>query len=129
MSARRWLPRLSLRGWLLLSYLTVFVLPPLALVMSGALDRDLRQQTRASITDQAHLWALTLEHELESGPALPQRAADLSKRLARARDRTLTGIQIVDAAGIVVASSGERTGQDLGQAPEVRQALEGAVGW
>lgn len=123
---RRWLPRFSLRAWLLLSYLTVLVLPVLALLATGAFAVDLRQQTRINITAQADLWALTVEHELGLvDGSLAQLAPALSPRLARARDRTLTGIQIVDVEGQVVASSGERTGYSLAEDPEVQKALAG----
>ncbi len=125
--SRRLLPRFSLRSWVLLSSLTIFLLPGLALVATGALAGDLRRQTQVAITAQAHLWALHVQHDLAQGGTLRGRAAELSTRLAEGRDRTLTGIQIVDDQGVVVASSGERTGHDLSEDPEVRQALRGTV--
>ncbi|MBC8069213.1 MAG: hypothetical protein IAG13_12835, partial [Deltaproteobacteria bacterium] len=60
------LPRLSLRAWLLLSYLVVFCLPWLAIVGSGALDHDLRAQTRDQLAAQGQLWALHIERAMDS---------------------------------------------------------------
>jgi len=125
---RRLLPRFSLRSWLLLSYLTVLALPVVAVVVSGALAGDLRQQTRVEITAQAHVWALTIGHELKAGGStLDQLGPSLSDRLAEARDRTLSGVQVIDAAGVVVASTGARVGHSLGDDPEVQRALAGEV--
>jgi signal transduction histidine kinase len=114
-------PRLTLRAWLLLSYLLVLGLPPLALIATGALARDLRWQTRESLEAQAQVWAMAIEADLARGGSL---APDLS----HARERVLSGIQVVDRDGIVVASTGERIGHSLADAPEVEAALRDDVG-
>jgi signal transduction histidine kinase len=114
-------PRLSLRAWLLLSYLLVLGLPPLAMLGTGALARDLRWQTRESLEAQAQVWAMAIEADLAAGRPI---APDLS----RARQRVLTGIQVVDREGMVVASTAARIGHSLADDPEVAAALGGDVG-
>jgi signal transduction histidine kinase len=118
--------RLSLRWWLLLSYLTVLVLPFAALVGSGALGEDLRRQTRTNLAAQGETWALTLarEHEAASTP-LAQAVADHGPMLADARERTLTAIRIVDVDGTIVASSGADVGRRVMDHREVASALRG----
>lgn len=125
--------RLSLRAWLLLSYVGVFCLPWLALVGSGALDHDLRRQTREHLIAQGHLWALRVEaglaqHGGARGDTLREVAAGLRDDLATARARTLCATQIVDAAGVVLASTGGTTGHSLADDPEVERALAGKLG-
>lgn len=120
--------RLSLRSWLLLSYLTVLVLPLLALVGTGALGEDLRRQTLTNLEAQGDIWAATLGRELDaSGPHAPisETLSDHGSVLRAARDRTFTAIRIVDPQGRIVASSGDDVGQDLAAEPEVAAALAG----
>ena len=50
-----------LHDWLLLTHLLVFLLPVMVLVGSGALARDLRQQTVDDIAHQAVLVSLHVE--------------------------------------------------------------------
>ncbi|HWB79666.1 MAG TPA: ATP-binding protein [Nannocystaceae bacterium] len=121
--------KLSLRAWLLLSYLVVFSLPWIAIVGSGALAGDLRAQTREQLTAQGQLWALRIERAM-ADRSLGLRAAvdELAGDLALARDRTLCATQIVDADAVVLASSGGTTDQSLAQDPEVERALTGQVG-
>jgi len=71
---------LSLRALLLLSYLVVFSLPWIAIVGSGALDHDLRAQTREHLTAQGHLWSLRIGAGLRNG-------VDLTAPSARSRCR------------------------------------------
>ncbi len=121
--------RLSLRAWLLLSYLVVFCLPWLAIVGSGALDRDLRAQTREQLTAQGQLWALRIERAMtDRGLGLAAAVDELAEDLALARDRTLCATQIVDADAVVLASSGATLGHSLAHDPEVERALAGEVG-
>ncbi len=98
-------PRLSLRAWLLLSYLLVFSLPWVAIVGSGALDHDLRMQTREHLTAQGHLWALRVGAALDDPQAtLPSIAERLKDDLRASRALTLCGVQVVDTTGVVLAS-------------------------
>lgn len=121
--------KLSLRAWLLLSYLVVFSLPWLAIVGSGALAGDLRAQTREQLTAQGQLWALRIERAMADRDLGLRAAVDeLAEDLALARDRTLCATQIVDADAIVLASSGNITDTSLAQDPEVERALTGQVG-
>lgn len=121
--------RLSLRAWLLLSYLVVFSLPWIAIVGSGALDHDLRAQTREHLTAQGHLWALRVGAALaDPGATLPGVATALDDDLRASRDRTLCAAQLVDTDGVVLASTSGRTGGRLGDDPEVAAALQGDVG-
>jgi signal transduction histidine kinase len=122
--------RLSLRAWLLLSYLVVFSLAWIAIIGSGALAHDLRAQTREHLTAQGHLWALRIAAELArpGGAELPMLADALERDLAASRDRTLCAVQVVDDAGIVLASSSGHRGQILADDPEVAAALEGGIG-
>lgn len=121
--------RLSLRAWLLLSYLVVFSLPWIAIIGSGALAHDLRAQTREHLTAQGHLWALRIAAELGRPDAQLAALADaLEPDLAASRDRTLCAVQVVDDTGAVLASSSGHRGQILADDPEVAAALEGGIG-
>ena len=115
---------LSLRTWLVLSHLVVFMLPVLALVGTGALASDLRTQTREDLEHQAALLALDLEHRLSTTPKALA-ALDLDATLARAKAETLAGFRVVDTAGRIVATSGTDIGQDISGEPEVASALSG----
>ena len=108
---------LPLYWWLIATHLVVLLLPVIALVGTGALARDLRRQTVDDIEHQAVLIALHAEeiHDL----------AGMSPFLAAARDRTLAGFRVVDAAGQVVAASASAPGEDLSQDPRVAEALAG----
>lgn len=123
---------LSLRTWLVLSHVAVLVLPVLILVLTGALAKDLESQTREDIQHQGALLGLLVRSELERARALDGDAtlSDLSERLTpalvEAREATLAGVRLVDARGVVVASSGDELGEDLFDRPEVQQALEGS---
>jgi signal transduction histidine kinase len=116
---------LPLQRWLLLSHVLVFVLPWLALVGSGALRKDLEAQTQEDLAHQGALLRLFIERELSQGGDLPGLAAALSPLLAAAKAETLAGLRVVDAAGVVVASSGDAVGDDLSDESEVVTALGG----
>lgn len=121
-------PRLSLRAWLLLSYLLVFSLPWVAIVGSGALDHDLRMQTREHLTAQGHLWALRVSAALDDPQAtLPAIAERLKDDLRASRALTLCGVQVVDTTGMVLASTSGASGNSLADDPEVAAALVGDV--
>jgi signal transduction histidine kinase len=121
--------RLSLRAWLLLSYLVVFSLPWIAIVGSGALAGDLRAQTREQLTAQGQLWALRIQRAMnDRGLGLRPAVDELADDLSLARDRTLCATQIVDHDAIVLASSGGSTDHSLAQDPEVERALAGQIG-
>ncbi|MBX7084129.1 MAG: HAMP domain-containing histidine kinase [Nannocystaceae bacterium] len=123
MSPRR---RLGLRTWLLLSYLAVFSLPWLAMIGSGALAHDLRRQTLEHLVAQGELWRLRLAHTMtQQDVSLAEAAAAVREDLLAARDRTLCATQIVDAQGLVLASTGAATGHNLAGDPEVARALAG----
>ncbi len=122
---------LPLRAWLVLSYLVVLALPLLAFVLTGALAMDLIRQTRLNLENQGELAALFIGERLQ-GPGAPADVSSLgptlSPTLQAARERTLAGIRILDARGVVVASSGAGVGVDLSEDPEVAIALTGQTG-
>lgn len=122
-------PRGSLAVWLLVSHLCVGLAAVIVLLLSGTLDADLRHQTQTSLRAQAHLWALDLQDEVARGHGtLAAVAARVEPRLAEAKSRTLSGIQIVDTQATVLASAGVTRDVSLWDAPEVRVALAGGVG-
>jgi signal transduction histidine kinase len=123
------LPRivLSLRTWLVLSHLVVLTLPVLALIGTGALAADLRMQTREDLEHQAALLALHIEAELARSNT-PLSRLQLNDFLAEAKQATLAGFRVVDARGVVVASSAGERGEDISDDPEVATALTGAKG-
>lgn len=113
---------LPLRTWLLGTHLVVLILPVVVLLGTGALGGDLRRQTADDIGHQAVLVALHVsETGLEDGVAL-------SRMLSLAKGATLAGYRVVDAAGVVVATSGNvgQLGDNLRGDPDVRDALLGA---
>ena len=121
-------PRLSLRWWLLLSYLTVLILPLAALVGSGAFGEDLRRQTVTNLAAQGEIWSATLARELEAnGPhvSLAEHVAQHGSMLRTARSRTLSSIRVLDRHGRIVASSGEDLGEVASSDEEVAGALAG----
>lgn len=125
----RWIPTLPLRVWLVVAYSLVLVLPVVVLLVSGALGRDLENQTRWDLEHQAALLSMLVVAETGDG-RMTDRVDRLSAHFREAKARTLSGIRLVDADGKVVASSGDRTsiGQDLADDPEVLRALEGRPG-
>lgn len=126
--SRRPVAVLPLRTWLVLSHLVVLLLPVAAVVGTRALAWDLREETRAQLEIQGVLLARIAADAAGPGP-LVDVAGPLSETLAATKARTLAGIRVVDADGIVVASSGDGLGEDLSADAEVREALEaGRVG-
>lgn len=130
---RRPLLALPLRVWLVLSHGFVLVLPVLALLGTGALGKDLRDQTRLNLENQSALLALMVERELDRGDdrptaLTPDNLASLAPIVGRARDQTLASVRIVDTRGQVVASSSGVLGEHLTDMPEVAEALQGRVG-
>lgn len=122
---------MPLRTWLMLSHLLVFTLPVVVLLGSGALARDLLEQTRQDLQHQAALLALVAEDLLVQarvatpGAGLESVGPALSERLRKAKATTLSGIEVTDTAGIVVATSGTVVGEDRSDHGEVQRALDG----
>ena len=137
---RNLLPVLPLQRWLVLSHLTVLLLPLVTLLATGALARDLEQQTREDLDHQASLLALHIATEVrharedaEFSAVHPPRgiaevAQPITQLLADAKQLTLAGFRVVDDRGIVVASSGDGVGDDISEDDEVRAALAGSTG-
>ena len=125
---------LSLRTWLVLSHLTVLVLPLLVFVVSGALGRDLQKQTAADLIHQGDLLALLVAAEVDHAR---DEADDADLYTVRTRllpaagtvkDATLAAVRVLDPYGVVVASSGAQLGEDLSDRPEVQEAMSGERG-
>ena len=120
--------RAALRHWLLSSHLVVLLLPLLALVGTGALGRDLLVQARINLLDQGALIGLLVSRELSRAEE-PLAEVPLDELIGQASDAAHAAIRVVDASGVVVATSGPRRGDDLSQQPEVVAALEGQQAW
>ncbi|MFZ5480866.1 MAG: sensor histidine kinase [Myxococcota bacterium] len=118
------LPVWRLRTWLVLSHLVVFLLPVLALVGTGALARDLRQQTEEDLRHQAALMAMLVEGEVARGT----RFQDLGPTLRHAKETTLAGFRVVGPDGRVAVSSGGDVGEFVGDDVEIAAALSGRTG-
>ena len=122
---------LPLRSWLAGTHLAVFLLPIIVLVGSGTLARDLHNQTRWDLEHQGALLTLLasdlVQHAREVNPqaGLQDVSHDLSERLRKAKDATWSGIRVVDAKALVVATSGHMLGEDISADPEVQAALRG----
>ena len=120
-----------LREWLAASHLMVLVLPIVGLVVSGALAQDLVNQTRWDLEHQAALITMLAESDLQQARRTDPQAdlhgcsEHLSGLLREVKAETLAGIEITDAQGRVVATSGTRLGEDLSAEPHVRSALLG----
>lgn len=127
---RNRLPELSLRRWLMISHLLVLVLPLLALIGSGALAKDLRDQTRVELEHEADVLALLLADMAdEAGVArLDALRGRIEPLLVELRGRTLVGLRVLDARGVVIAGSGPLDRHDLSDDPEVALALAGETG-
>ena len=113
--------RVSLRTLLLLSHGFVFALPLAALLLTGALGRDLLEQRRGEVE---HLRAMLQQTTASMGP-FPRAAEQLAPVLPALHAESLVGIRLLDVRGVVIASSGPRLGQDLSDRPEVAAALSG----
>jgi signal transduction histidine kinase len=124
------LPRLSLRSWLVASHGSAVVVPVVALLASGALGADLRDQTRWDLEHQGALLAMLVERELAHAPGatLGDVAPALAPLLVTAKERTLSGIRVVGPDGVVLSSSGDSVGEDLSAQAEVAAALAGRIG-
>ncbi len=120
---------LPLRAALVISHLAVLALPWLALVGTGALGWDLVHQTRHELDHQATILAVLVRDELlearDRDPTATVHDLGLDERLTEIRVETLAGIRLLDARGVVAASSGDGLGEDLSGRPEVVNALEG----
>ncbi len=120
---------LPLRVALVASHLMVLALPWLALVGTGALGWDLVHQTRVELTHQATILEVLVRDELaearDKDPAATVHDLALGHRLSEIRSQTLAGIRLLDAQGIVAATSGDGLGEDLSGRPEVVDALNG----
>lgn len=118
---------LPLRMWLGGTHLATLLLPFLAVVLTGALAADLRNQTKLNLKNQARILSLHAadvaerEELNELGPV----ADDLTALLVQVKAYTLAGIRITDAYGKVVASSGDGIGEDLTGDVAVATALAG----
>jgi signal transduction histidine kinase len=126
--------RLPMQGWLAASHLVAVALPLAAVLATGALAADLVSQTRQDVEHQAFLVAeltstlLAANRRDDPDATLDAVGERLSDRLAAVKQETLAGFEVVDAGGRVVASSGAAIGEDLGDQPEVREALAGRTG-
>jgi signal transduction histidine kinase len=126
---RRVGPVLPLRVWLILSYLFVLALPVLALIGTGALARDLRDQTRWDLEHQGAIVARLAAARAGDGE-IGEVGAALSEELRALKATTLTGYRILDRDGRVVASSAEddpRLGEVV-DGPHLARALAGGEG-
>ncbi len=134
---------LPLRTWLVLSHLVVLVLPLVVLLGTRALAYDLRAQTRDTLQHQGVLLALLVAEEVSharelcAGCTAPNEtigianvAPTLNVALKHTKENTLAGIRVVDAKGIVQASSADHgvVHEDLSHDPEVIDALSGQLG-
>ncbi|MFZ5476941.1 MAG: ATP-binding protein [Myxococcota bacterium] len=118
-------PAVSLRVLLTVSHGLVLVLPVAALVGTGALARDLIDERRTELQRQATLAAIAVEATVRDGPL----AGDaLRPILGEAWARTRVGLRVLDAEGVVIATTGPRLGEDLSDRPEVQAALAGREG-
>ncbi len=125
------LPTLSLQRWLVLSHVVVLALPLVTLYGTGALAHDLEEQTHEDLDHQASLLALHIGSELGHAPAgsgIGDISDDITHLLVDAKQLTLAGFRVVDGTGVVVASSGDGVGDDIGDEDEVRAALTGSPG-
>ena len=130
-SPRRW--SLPLWAWLVATHLTVLTLPALALLGTGAVNRDLERQTRRAMQHQAELIARWSAAELvrarvDDPSQSLEVVADALEPALRDVARADAGARIVDTRGLVVATSGPRMGADLGGNLEVSEALQGRIG-
>lgn len=114
-----------LRAWLVASHAAVFGLPVVVLLLTGALGADLRDQTREDIQHQATIVARTAEELAVGEGGLAAASGALGRILPDVRERTLAGLQVTDASGRVVASSGDTLGDDLSGDAVVQAALQG----
>ena len=122
---------LPLRTWLVFSHLAVLSFPILAVLATGALAYDLKMQTKGELINQGHLVALMVQSEIGHAQVvgaptdMDSIGQGLTGILVQARRSTLASYRVIDAQGVVVASSGSQLGEDLSDLPEVEEALEG----
>ncbi len=127
------LAALRLRTWLVISHLAVLALPMVVLWGTGAMNRDLERQTRRTLLGQAQLLAVHAEAELAYARAVDPGAGVevIAPRLAGALDEVASsaaGARLLNADGVVVASTGPGVGADLSDRAEVAEALAGRIG-
>lgn len=130
----RWIPRLPLQLWLLLSHGGAVLVPVAVLLGSGAVAQDLRNQTQEDLDHQGAILALMLRDQVRAerqavpGAALADLGPRLSPLLRETKQATLAGIRVTGPDGVVVATSGDLLGEDLRGDAEVVAALSGRVG-
>ncbi|MFT5586542.1 MAG: signal transduction histidine kinase [Cognaticolwellia sp.] len=118
----------SLRSWLLLSHGLSLLLAIIALMGTGLLAWDLRMQTKGELIAQGEVLSLWVRSERLSHPDQDLGELGIGVKLAEAAARTRSQVQLLDNTGVVRASSGGVTGQDLSELPEVQAALSGDHG-
>lgn len=112
--------RVSIQTALVVSHLLVLALPVAVVLGTDALSRDLVHTRQVELERQGALVALLLDRgSLHDIPP---------KTLATLRSITHAGVRVIDADGVVVATSGPRLGADLSDHAEVAAALAGDRG-
>lgn len=119
---------LSLQTLLIASYCGVFTLPLGLMVLGGALNHDLLTERREEMGMAARLGARLIAAECPGTGAACR--TDWQSPAAQALVFSLheiasAGVRILDAKGVVIASSGPRMGADLSDRAEVQAALAG----
>jgi signal transduction histidine kinase len=117
-------PTVPLQWALFVSHVALFCLPVALAGGTGALARDQDHQRRKELAREASLLQVLVEDRLAfSGGTGPDASLDVV--LKSAFERTGVGVRVVDASGVVVASSGPRKGEKLADRPEIEGALRG----
>ncbi len=104
---------LSLRSWLALSHGAVLALPLLALLLTGALTRELELEARGQLLQQGQAVAALAGARVASGE--PAQLAALSKELTRLGQATRTRLRIRGPDGVELVAS--RVAEPPGGAP------------
>ena len=94
---------LSLRSWLVLSHVTVLLLPVVALLLTGAITRELELEARGQLLQQGEAVAALVAARVAS--AEDADLASLSKELTRLGQATRTRVRILDPAGRELVAS------------------------
>ena len=119
-----------MHAWLAGSHLVTLVLPLAALIGTGAFAADLHSQT---LQDAQHQGVIVAELAAQMMRVQGSREVGdiqslLTPSLQAVKAQTLAGFQVVDRRGHVVARSGVSTADELGDSPEVQEALAGRIG-
>ncbi len=125
---------LPLQTALLASYLGVFALPLVVLLLGGALSHELLTEREDELQRATVLVTRLFDASFCSGAGplvdcdVDWTGDDVQQLLRDVRESTGAGVRVLDEHGIIIATTGPNLGMDISGRDEVQAALRGQQG-